>query len=38
MGKSEGTRPLEDHDVNGRIILKWILEIGCGAMDWTDLT
>jgi hypothetical protein len=28
----------EDKDVGGWIILKWILEIGCGSMDWIDLT
>jgi hypothetical protein len=26
VGKSEGKRPLEDLDVGGRIILRWILE------------
>jgi hypothetical protein len=28
----------EDLDIGGRIILKWILEIGWGGMDWIDLT
>jgi hypothetical protein len=23
--------------IGGRIILKWILEMGCRAMDWIDL-
>ena len=28
---------LEDPDVDGRIILKWILEKSDGGMDWIDL-
>jgi hypothetical protein len=28
---------LEDPGVNGRIILKWILEKWNGGMDWSDL-
>jgi hypothetical protein len=29
---------LEDLDVDGRIILKWILqEIGCNGVDWIDM-
>jgi hypothetical protein len=27
----------EDLDVDGRIMLKWILEMGWGVMDWFDL-
>jgi hypothetical protein len=26
VGKPEGKKPLEDLDVSGRIILRWILE------------
>ena len=28
---------LEDPDINGRIILKWILEKWNGGRDWIDL-
>jgi hypothetical protein len=28
---------LKDPGVDGRIILKWILEKGDGGMDWIDL-
>jgi hypothetical protein len=28
---------LEDSDVDGRIILKWIFEKWDGGMDWMDL-
>ena len=28
---------LEDSDVDGRIILKWILDNGMGSMEWIDL-
>jgi hypothetical protein len=37
MGNPEGKRPLEDLDVGGRIILKWILERQDG-MVWTGMT
>jgi hypothetical protein len=37
VGKPEGKRPLERPSVGGRVILKWILEIGWGGMDWMDL-
>jgi len=30
-------RPLEDPGVGGRIILRWIPEVGCGGMDWMDV-
>jgi hypothetical protein len=33
MGKPEVKRPLEDIDVDGRIILKWILD----KMEWYGL-
>jgi hypothetical protein len=30
--------PLEDPDVDGRVVLQWILEKwDCGRMDWIDL-
>jgi hypothetical protein len=29
---------LEDPDVDGRIILKWILEMWDGGTDWIDLS
>jgi hypothetical protein len=35
VGNPEGKRPLEDQDVGGWTILKWILD-GMG-MDWIDL-
>jgi hypothetical protein len=28
---------LEDRDIDGRIILKWIFEKGVCGMDWIDL-
>jgi len=28
---------LEDTGVDGRVILRWILEVGCEGMDWIDL-
>jgi hypothetical protein len=28
---------LENTDIDGRIILKWILEKWVGGMDWIDL-
>jgi hypothetical protein len=30
------SRKERDHHVGGRIILRWILEIGWGGMDWID--
>jgi hypothetical protein len=36
-GKPEGKRPLEDQDVGGWRILKWILEIGWDGVDWIEL-
>jgi hypothetical protein len=36
VGKPEGTRPLEDPRLRGRIILKWILERQDGVV-WTGL-
>ena len=37
MAKPEGKNNLEDPDVDGRIILKWVFKISEGGMDWTDL-
>jgi hypothetical protein len=34
VGKPEGKRPLEDLDVDGRIILEWISGKLCGKV-WT---
>jgi hypothetical protein len=34
VGKPEGRRPLGRRGVDGRIILKWILEKWDGGMDW----
>jgi hypothetical protein len=36
VGEPEGKRPLEDQDVGGWIVLKWILERQDG-MVWTEL-
>jgi hypothetical protein len=37
MGKPEGINHLEDPGVDGKIILKWILEKSDGGIDWIDL-
>jgi hypothetical protein len=37
VGKPEGKRPLEDLDIDGRIIWKWILEEQHGGMAWIPL-
>jgi hypothetical protein len=37
VGKAEGRRPLERSRVDGKIILKWILEKWFGGMDWIDV-
>jgi hypothetical protein len=37
LGKPEGRNNLEDSDVDGRVILKWILEEWDGGTDWIDL-
>jgi hypothetical protein len=37
VGKPEGKRLLEDQEVCGRIILKWIVEKYNGVV-WTGLT
>ena len=29
---------LEDLDIDGRVILKWIFKMDVGGMDWIDLT
>jgi hypothetical protein len=36
-GLKEGDH-LEDLDVNGRVILKWIFKMWDDSMDWIDLT
>jgi len=28
---------LGDPDVDGRIILRYLQEVGCGGMDWIDV-
>ena len=38
MGKLEGKNHLEDPDIDGMIILKWIFKNWMGEMDWIDLT
>jgi hypothetical protein len=36
--KSEEKRPLEDQDIDGRIILRWIFrKLGGGRGDWMEL-
>jgi hypothetical protein len=37
VGKPEERDHYQDQDVGGWIILKWILEIEWGCMDWIDL-
>ena len=37
VGKLEGRNHLKDQGVDGRMILKWILEKWDGGMDWFDL-
>jgi hypothetical protein len=38
VGKPEGKRPLEEQDVGGWTVLKWILrEIEWDGMDWIYL-
>ena len=37
VGKHEGKRPPEDTGVDGRIILKYILETWVGVVDWIDV-
>ena len=37
MGKPEGNRPLEDRDLEWRIILRRIFRKWNGVMDWIDL-
>jgi hypothetical protein len=37
VGKVREGGNLEDPDVNGRIILQWVLEKRHGGMDWIDL-
>jgi hypothetical protein len=37
VGRPEGRNHLEDPDVNGRIILKWIFRKWDRGMDWIDL-
>jgi hypothetical protein len=37
MRKPEGRRPFGNRGVDGRIILKWILEKWNGGIDWIDL-
>jgi hypothetical protein len=36
-GKPEGKNHQEDQDVDGRTILKWILEKQDGGMDWIHM-
>ena len=37
VGKHEGNRPFGNVEVDGRTILKWILETGWEDGDWFDL-
>jgi hypothetical protein len=36
VGKHEGRDHLKDLVIDGRIVLKWILEMWDGGMDWID--
>jgi hypothetical protein len=36
-GDIHETNDLEDLDVSGRVILKWVFKKYDGCMDWTDL-
>ena len=37
MGKPEGKNHLVDPGVDGIIILRWIVRLGCGGVDWIEL-
>jgi hypothetical protein len=37
VGRPEERDDLEDPDIDGRIILKWIFKKQNGGMDWVDL-
>jgi hypothetical protein len=37
VAKPEGRDHLEDPDIGGTIILKWMVEKWDGGMDWIDL-
>ena len=36
LGKTEGNRPLGRFNVNGSVILKWILKKWVREVDWID--
>jgi hypothetical protein len=37
VGKPEGRNHLEDPDLDGRLVLRWIFEKWDGGMEWIDL-
>ena len=37
VGIYEGKNHLGDRDIDGRIILRYLQEVGCGGMDWIDV-
>jgi len=37
VGRPERRDQLDDRDVDGRVILKWILNTWVGNMDWIEL-
>jgi len=37
VGKPEGKNHLVDPGVDGIIILRWIVRLGCGGVDWIEL-
>jgi len=37
VGKPEGKNHLVDPGVDGNIILRWIVRLGCRGVDWIEL-
>ena len=37
VGKPDSKSHMDDPDIDGRIIFRWIQEVGFGDVDWIDL-